>query len=76
MNLESSSATIIFCICLVVCLSFLNPYGLMWRIWCFMPYVDRTKVRVLVEKSYIVFAKDIGLWLDSSIGSPFYIVKL
>jgi hypothetical protein len=64
-NLASSKATIIVCICLLVQHSWQKPSRLLCIIWCCLPYDKRSVVKVLVKSLYIVSANAIGRWLLS-----------
>ena len=75
-SLASSRADIMVCICLLVHCSCLKSSWLQCSIWCFSPYAASKVVNVLVNSLYMVFARAIGLWLDSIVGSPFCIGKL
>ena len=59
-NLASSGAAIMVCICLALLRSALKPSWLSCRMWWVSPYEDSIDVNVLVYSLYIVLAKAIG----------------
>ena len=75
-NLASSSAAIMVCVCLAVFCSALKPSWFLCRMWWVSPYDDSMDVNVLVYNLYIVLASAIGLWFVRIYGCLFCIVIL
>ena len=59
MNLASSSAAIMVCICLAAFRSALKPSWISCRMWWVSPYDDSIDVNVLVYNLYIVMSSAI-----------------
>ena len=70
-NLASSNAAIMVCICLAVFRSAPKPSWLLCKMWWVLPYDDSIDVNVPVYSLYIVLASTIGLWFVRIYGSPF-----